>query len=459
MRISVLNTTTFRFMLFACLAFVGVGGATVGFLYWSVLFHIDRQTGGALQRECADMTAAYERGGYELLRQTVADRASQHEDALRIYVLQGSGGTLTGNLAQWPADAPKPGKTANIELPGARAPARVRTLDFADGARLLVGRVLSERNNFRTVAGESLIGVLAATLMLGVAAGTLLSLYARRRLGQINATAQEVLEGNLSVRIAVGEGGDEYDHLAQNINAMLDRIQGLVATVRGVTENIAHDLRTPLNRLRSRLEVALLSPRSPAEYQTVLKRAIAESETIVDVFNAILKIARIKAGALEIHCNTVDLREVVEELLDLYQAFAEESAVTLEACSSGKGVLVLGDAHLISQAAANLIDNAIKYAPPGGKVTIAALQSPSGASLTIADNGPGIPEDKRAAILDRFVRLDTTADKPGFGLGLSFAAAVAEWHGARLELSSNEPGLQATLFFPAQNRAIHDPRH
>ena len=139
-----------------------------------------------------------------------------------------------------------------------------------------------------------------------------------------------MLEGNLSGRIAVGDGGDEYDQIAQNINAMLDRIQRLIATIRGVTENIAHDLRTPLNRLRGRLEVALMSPRSEEEYRAVLKRAIAESETIVETFNGILKIARIKAGALTLPRALVDLAEVVEELIDLYQVFAEESGVVVE---------------------------------------------------------------------------------------------------------------------------------
>ena len=203
-----------------------------------------------------------------------------------------------------------------------------------------MGRALTERSNFQAIAAESLLSVLAADLLLGTAAGALLALYARRRLGQINAIADEVLEGNLSVRIAVGEGGDEYDHLAQNINAMLDRIQRLVATVRGVSENIAHDLRTPLNRLRGRLEVALMAPRSPEEYEAVLKRAIAESDTIVDTFNGILKIARIKAGALSLPHAPVNLAEVVEELADLYEAFAEESGVAIEAkpCPAGRGL-------------------------------------------------------------------------------------------------------------------------
>jgi signal transduction histidine kinase len=437
-------------MAVASLAFIAVGGAVLGFLYWSMLSVIDAQIGGALNREVSDMTAAYQRGGYERLRRTVADRASPHDDTVRVYLLIGPEGKHTGNLKDWPAHAPEPGRTADAEVGHATKMARVRTLHFADGSRLLVGRALTERLNFQAIAAESLLSVLAADLLLGSVAGALLAFYARLRLGQINAIADQVLDGDLSVRIAAGGGGDEYDHLAQNINAMLDRIQRLVATIRGVSENIAHDLRTPLNRLRGRLEVALLAPRSPEEYEAILKRAIAESDTIVDTFNGILKIARIKAGALSLPHVPVNLAEVVEELADLYEAFADESGVTIEArLQAAGGVYVSGDAHLISQAAANLLDNAIKYSPKGGRVVISAASIPGGACLTVADNGPGIPKDKRTAILDRFVRLDSAAGKQGFGLGLSFAAAVAEWHGAHLELADNLPGLRVSLRFPA----------
>lgn len=450
MRISPLQTTTFRLTVVACLAFIVLGGAALGFLYWRMLSSIDGQIDRALQGECFDMTAAYDKGGYERLRQTIADRASPRQDALRIYLLVQPGGAATGNIAKWPSSAPQPGAAVDTDLGHAADTARVRTLNFPDGVQLLVGRRLSERNNFQKIVAESLFSVVAANLLLGVAAGAVIALYARRRLGQINATAHAVLEGNLSERIDVGDGGDEYDQIAQNINAMLDRIQQLIATVRGVTENIAHDLRTPLNRLRGRLEVALMSPRSEEEYRAALKRAIAESETIVETFNGILKIARIKAGALALPRTPVDLAEVVDELVDLYQAFAEESGILIKAQLPSAGepaAIVLGDVHLISQAAANLLDNAIKYSPRGGTVAIAAVQTTEGARLTISDEGPGIPADKRIAILDRFVRLDSAAGKQGFGLGLSFAAAVAEWHGARLELSDNQPGLRATLRF------------
>ncbi len=455
MRIRSYQTTTFRLTVFTSLAFVVLGGVVLGFLYWRMVSAIDAQIDGALQREFDDMSAAYTRGGYERLRRTVADRASPHYDALRVYLLVGPNGAQTGNLKTWPAEAPPPGVVADIAVSHAAGTARVRTLTFGDSSRLVVGRALTEQDTFRAIVTGSLLSVLLANLVLAIAAGMLLARYARRRLSQINATARQMLaKGQTSGQIMVGEGGDEYDLLARNINSMLARIQGLVATVRGVTENIAHDLRTPLNRLRGRLEVALMAPRSPEEYRNELQRAVADADTIVNTFNGILKIARIKAGALALPKDRVDLAEVIEELVDLYQVFAEEHEVVVDArlpCRPGPDpshLCVLGDAHLISQAAANLLDNAIKYSPKGETVTISVVRRQESVSLEIADHGPGIPAEQRAATLDRFVRLDAAKSKQGYGLGLNFVAAVAKWHGARLELGDNAPGLRASLTFP-----------
>jgi signal transduction histidine kinase len=453
---SLRHSAAFRLVVFATLAFIAIGGAVIVFLYCRMLLTIDSQIDGTVSRESADLTGAYDSGGYGLLRQIVAYRAQLQKDAQRVYLLVGADGAITGNLKQWPAEAPEPGGSKDIEVPHPAKTARVRTFTLTGGTRLLVGQALSGRAKFRKIALGSLLIVLAAELLLVTAAGMFLTRYTGRRLGRIDAAAQEVLDGNLSGRVPVGAGGDEYDHLAQTVNAMLDRIQRRMATVRGVTENIAHDLRAPLNRLQGRLETALISPRTPEEYRDVLKRAIAESQGIAGTFNAILKIARIETGAFPLSRAPVDLAKVAGDLADLYQASAEESGVSLEVRlandpgRAARSVFVFGDMHLISQAAANLLDNAIKYSLAGSKAVISVAQNADGASLIVADNGPGIPAAKRTAILDRFVRLEEAAGKEGFGLGLSFVSAVAEWHGARLELTDNKPGLRAALLFPPE---------
>ncbi|MGA7324332.1 MAG: HAMP domain-containing sensor histidine kinase [Rhodomicrobium sp.] len=461
MRISLFQTTTFRLTVFASLAFIAAGCAMLGFLYFSMVSIIDGQIDAALSRECADLRAAFESGGYDRLRQFVSGRASREPDAERLYLLKGPNGALTGNIGRWPAAAPAPRTTADIEVSHAAVMARVRTFEFPGGVRLLAGRELTRRSNFQSLVRESLIGVLAVNLLLGLMAGVILARYARRRLGHINAAAQEVLEGDLSVRVPGRPEGDEYDLLAHNFNTMLERVEGLVTTVRGVTENVAHDLRTPLNRLRGKLEVALMSPRSPEEYRVVLGRSVADLEKIGATFNGILKIARIRAGALSLPGENIDITDIIAELLDLYEVFAEESGVTLESQFERKWlprkITVKGDGHLITQAVANLLENAIKYSPPRGKVVISAATSPEGVSVTVADNGFGIPADKRAGILGRYVRLDQHGGKEGFGLGLNFVAAVAERHGAQLDLGDNMPGLRATLFFPAPANAEARP--
>jgi signal transduction histidine kinase len=349
----------------------------------------------------------------------------------------------------------------DIEVDHPARKVRARTFSFGPNTRLLMGRALTERANFQRIAAQSLLFVFAGNLLLCIAAGALLARYAGRRLEQINAIAQKVLEGDLSVRVRAG--GDEYDSLAQNINTMLHRVERLVAMVRGATENIAHDLRAPLNALRVKLEAALIAPRSSEDYRSVLRRAIGETEAIVTTFNSILKIARIKASALALPGGQANLPEVVQELSELYEALAEESGISLEVRLPKKGmegekeVFVRGDAHLISQAIANLLDNAIKYSPRGSTVLIAVEQSSDGPSVTVADRGPGIPPGKRTAILERFVRLEEAAGKEGFGLDLRFVAAVAEWHGARLELADNLPGLCVTVYFPAASQEETQP--
>jgi signal transduction histidine kinase len=437
--------------MFATLAFVAVGGTVIGLIYWTMLSSLDSEIDGAVSRDCAEMAFIYDHEGYAGLRTLVAARSSRQPDARRLYLLKGPGGELSGNLRQWPGTALAAGVFTDVTVNHPAIAARVRAVKLGEDTELLVGHSLADRSSLQTLATRSLLLACAVYLLLGAGSGVLIMRYARRRLEAINAAAHKVFDGDLSARVKTRDGGDEYDHLAKNFNAMLDRIQRLVVTVRGVTENIAHDLRAPLNRMRSRLELALMSARTPEEYRAVLDRAISETENIVETFNGMLKMARMTSGSLAVPQDRVDLTEVAAELLDLYYVFAEENNILLDLelpASGGTAPMqVFGDGHLISQAAANLLDNAIKYSTAGGRVSIEVTKNAGRVSFTIADEGPGIPENKRTEILERFVRLEGAASKPGFGLGLSFVMAVAEWHKAQLTLSSNNPGLRATLTF------------
>nr|WP_242468830.1 HAMP domain-containing sensor histidine kinase [Rhodovibrio salinarum] len=266
------------------------------------------------------------------------------------------------------------------------------------------------------------------------------------RIDRVNRTSQQILEGDLSHRVPLDGSDDEFDRLAGNLNRMLDQIEQLIASMRSVSDNIAHDLRTPISRLRSRLEVTLLSDRDTEAYRDAIQDAIGEADQILNTFNALLDIALAESGALRDQFEQVDLTAVVDDVVDLYEPLAEELDVTLSK-RTASDVWIDGNAHLLSQALANLIDNAIKYTPSGGVIVVTNQQHDGKVDLCVSDSGPGIPADKRAEVLKRFSRLEHSRSAAGSGLGLSLVAAVARLHEAEIELSDNAPGLVVRLRF------------
>ena len=284
-------------------------------------------------------------------------------------------------------------------------------------------------------------------LILGLVGGAVMSRNMLARLDSINRTSAEIIDGDLSRRVPVGSSHDEFDALAENLNAMLDRIERLMKGVREVTDSVAHDLRTPLNRLRNRLETTQRHLDPATAEAAEIESAVAETDQLITTFNALLLIAEADAGVARGAMTPIDLAPVVEDMAELYAPLAEEKGVTLRITPAG-ATMIDGNRSLISQALANLVDNAIKYTPAGGMVTVTALETPQGVDLRVADTGPGIPSDERARVVERFVRLDASRNAPGTGLGLSLVAAVARLHDARLMLEDNAPGLRAVIRFP-----------
>jgi hypothetical protein len=267
------------------------------------------------------------------------------------------------------------------------------------------------------------------------------------RLDSINRTSTEIVAGDFSRRVPLSDAHDEFDALAENLNRMFERIERLMKGMREVADSVAHDLRTPLNRLRNRLEEAQrrLDPQSP--HAADIEAAIAETDGLIATFNALLLIAEADSGMARGALTQLDLSAVVADVAELYAPLAEEKNIALTVMPAGV-LTIEGNRSLISQALANLIDNAIKYTPAEGRVTIFAAETPSGVDLTVADSGPGIPVADRARVVERFVRLEASRNSPGTGLGLSLVAAVARLHQARLTLDDNNPGLKATISFP-----------
>ena len=329
-----------------------------------------------------------------------------------------------------------------------RRGARGELLCWPAASGLLVGRDVEDRLQIEAQIRRTLGWGLALTLLLGLAGGFLMSRGMLGRVDAINRTTRRIMAGDLSQRIALKGSRDEFDQLAANLNAMLDQIERLLGGMRQVTDNIAHDLRTPLNRLRSRIEVALLQQPGRAETRALLEATLADAQAMIGTFNALLDIARAEAGSERGGFEEVDLTALGRDLADLYRPVAEDKQLTFE-YHCLPGMALRANRHLLAQALANLLDNAVKYTPPGGCVRLEVGRGASGPVIAVTDSGPGIPEAERARVLQRFVRLDATRSTPGSGLGLSLVDAVAKLHGAELMLTDNRPGLKVSLAFPA----------
>jgi signal transduction histidine kinase len=279
------------------------------------------------------------------------------------------------------------------------------------------------------------------------------------RIDEVTATSRTIMAGDLSGRVPVYGSGDELDRLSENLNAMLERIEQLMTGLQEVSDNIAHDLKTPLNRLRNRVEAALRQADGEAVYRDALERTIEEADDLIKTFNALLSIARLEAGAVRETMADIDVGALVHGVAELYEPAAEDQGLVLQSRVT-KSLHVAGDRQLLGQAVANLIDNAIKYgfSASGAKKTtrgargaihVTGRRRANRVEISVADNGTGIPEAERERVLKRFVRLEEARSRPGSGLGLSLVAAVARLHGGTLRLEDNKPGLKAVLSLPS----------
>ena len=325
-------------------------------------------------------------------------------------------------------------------------PVRVLAIRLPNGQQLLVGRDLNDERELLDHTLSVVIGVILITFLLSMLGSAVMGYRALRRIDAVSQTAGEIMAGDLSRRIAVTERDDEFDLLGRKLNAMLARIEQLMIGMRQVTDNIAHDLRSPLNRLRNRLDVTLLEARNEDEYREVMEQAIADADGLLKTFNALLNIAQAEAGVNRNEWTTLDLAALAEDMADLYGAVAEEKGIEWSYATE-PDVCIRGNRQLLAQAVGNLLDNAVKYTPTGGRIVLNVRREGTEIVLSVADNGPGIPEDQRERVLERFVRLDDARSLPGNGLGLSLVNAVAKLHGASLVLADNNPGLCASLHF------------
>jgi signal transduction histidine kinase len=372
-----------------------------------------------------------------------------------LYVLSdGLRHIIAGNLDTWPQTVATPGNFVEFDyerpVDGKMETRRARGRMFAltGDFVLLVAQDVHERYLTTRMFTTTLPWTVALILLLGLLGGALMSRNMLQRLDSINRTSGEIIAGDLTRRVPLVGSGDEFDTLAENLNRMLDRIERLMKGLREVTDSVAHDLRTPLNRLRNRLEEMASRLNAAGSGSDEIERAIAEADKLIGTFNALLLIAETDAGTTRAGMATLDLGSVAADVVELYEPLAEERHIRL-AMPRSAPVAIEGNRSLIAQALANLVDNAIKYTPEGGQVTITIANGDDGIDLAVADSGPGIPPEDRMRVVERFVRLEASRNSPGTGLGLALVAAVAHFHNARLLLQDAVPsGLKAVLRFP-----------
>lgn len=461
-----LRSTSFR--LFAWYAFIF--GASVAILlfivYWTTLATLEQQIRDSVDRETQVLTELYRGGSLDRLVRAMQLRVVDLRPPRRYYLLQDAAGVrIAGNLPPMkpatgemviPVSFLFPDRNLKAGDPMDAYPVTALGSVLDNGEFLVVGE-----NQYRAArAREAIISALgwgiAITVLLAAGGGAALGIGFLRRIEEINRTTRSIMDGDFSKRVPMRGGGDEMEQLAVNLNAMLDRIQVLMESLKQVSDDIAHDLRTPLSRLRHRLETA--AGKSESDRVPIIERSIEELDAILETFSALLRIGQIESGARRAAFSAVNLAQIVSTVAETYAPVAEDRGQHLDAVVDD-APSIPGDRGLLMQMVANLIENSIRHCPAGAAITVSLGQVADAPVLCITDTGPGIPESERGKVFRRFYRLEASRTTPGSGLGLALVKAVADVHGASVELSDNHPGLRVTVCFSAvRNRKQPVPR-
>jgi signal transduction histidine kinase len=455
-----LRTTAFQLTLVYLLVFVLFAVSLLGYFALNTRRLITEQITNRVNTEIAALREQYEQGGIRRLLILVDLRARRPGSSL-ILVTTPTGQELAGNVGSLePGILDHPGW---YEISYRRVEAQddvehralVQVMALPDGFRLLIGRDLEERERIYGIIANAGRWSFVVVVVLGVAGGFFVSRRVLKRIDAMTETAHTIMAGDLTGRLPVAGTGDELDRLANNVNAMLERIEALMHGLKEVSDNIAHDLKTPLTRLRNRCEQALRGAKGDADYRAALESTIGESDELIRTFDALLMIARAESGHARDNMSEFDAADIAHDVSELYEPLAEEKGLALKV-KAPLAAPVRGNRELISQALANLLDNAIKYAGPeaskvngaSAEIVLAAEADGDRIALSVADHGPGIPDADRGRAVERFVRLEQSRSQPGSGLGLSLASAVARLHGGELRLEDNHPGLKSIIALP-----------
>tara|TARA_R110001592_G_scaffold53212_6_gene163216 strand:+ start:1037 stop:2437 length:1401 start_codon:yes stop_codon:yes gene_type:complete len=456
-----LRTTTFKLALLYSAMFAAFSAALLIYLYYSTVYYIRTESDRRLDLEFEQLGNAYYTGGMERLSQSVLERMTRTGSTYFYYLEDSSGRKIAGHFQRMPVAPPEvDSKTVYFDFdqpePDGSMIVRSAAGKFVrlrdNGGALLVAFDTAQQTAIVVRIQRAIFIAAPIGLILSLLGGVLISRGAASRADELARTAEAVMGGELGRRVPVRGSGDEFDRLGQRINAMLDQIEKLVDATRHTGNAIAHDLRSPLSRLRNRLEIALSQPLSQEAASATLSETVEEVDRVLSTFNAILRLARLEAGA-EGERVRMDVSELAEELAELFDPACEEAELSFKS-QIARHLMILGDRDLIGQALSNMLDNAVKYTPAGGAISFTVARGPDGTiDLTVVDSGPGVPPQARQRVVQRFQRLDSARTQPGSGLGLSLVDSVADMHGGKLILLDaggpvGQPGLKAILRLP-----------
>jgi signal transduction histidine kinase len=450
------RTAAFRLAIAYAVLFGGAVAVLFAVVYWATTSFAEAQMRAAISAEVAALANDGSRDPTRLARAIDARLGSTGHRGFDYLLLDPQGRRLAGNMivtppaAGWSTVSPPKSEAGGEDEPDSATIAFGVVLP--GGGRFFVGQGTGSLADLRELVAEAFAWAGAVTVGLALLGGLLMSGVFLRRVEAVNRAAARIVAGDLANRIPERGGEDEFDRLARNLNRMLDRIAQLMDGLRQVSSDIAHDLRTPLARLRQGLERARLKARSVEDYEAAVDRAIAETDAILATFGALLRIAQLEAGVKRSGFARVDLSDVFGRIAEAYEAVAEDEGKILVSTIE-PGLATQGDRELQTQMIANLVENAIRHTPAGTRIALAAAAGPRGPVGTVADTGPGIPEAARGQVFQRFYRLERSRTTPGSGLGLSLVAAIADLHGIAVSLDDNRPGLRVTLDFAAETVA------
>lgn len=465
---SLLRRTPFRLTLLFLALFVAAAGAILAYVYFASASEARARAEADVRTEIGVLSSIYQQRGFDALNTAVVERTIRGGSYLYL-LMDANRNKITGNISVSPLKPEGPGGSqwVTFRLTDTDATGRVGRrqslgveMTLSGGERLFVGEDMGDTEDYLERLTQALWGAMALVILLGLAGGLLISRNVERAMGRLNRVVFAVQEGDLKARADVRHSGDELDELGQGLNVMLDRLERSMASVRHAGDAIAHDLRSPLTRMRAKLEVALIDAEGGRiNGVEALEIALDEADQLLKTFNTVLAIARLQSGGAP-DPQVFDAADLAADMAELYEPAAEEKSLEFSA-EIERGLSVEGNQPFLAQALANLIDNAIKYTPPGGAVMLRARRRSSGEiEYSITDTGPGVPEADRERVVQRFVRLDNSRTEPGSGLGLSLVVAVAEAHAGRVQLDEGPgvfgdqgPGLRVALILPPSSAA------